>query len=143
MSATRQEPELVVAPKLLRHASFARTLLAARWINFATGLGRLFDSRKSGAVARRTDNFCLGFFWPRSSHKFILKSFSSPISLCRYAGLSNRFYQQPFNFAHKGPHCSVLSALCRYAKERPRQPRARNCALPPHLPDTEIATLGF
>src|SRR3977135_370521 len=84
MSATRQEPELVVAPKLLRHAPFARTLLAARWINFATGLGRLLDSRKSGAAARRTDNFCLGFCWPRSSHKLILKSFSSPISRCRY-----------------------------------------------------------
>src|SRR3979409_346609 len=75
MSATRQEPELVVAPKLLRHAPFARTLLAARWINFATGLGRLFDSRKSGAVARQTDNFCLGFCWLRSSHTLILKKF--------------------------------------------------------------------
>src|ERR1700726_4827958 len=100
MSATGQEPEMVVAPKLLRHAPFTRTLLAARWINFATGLGRLFDSRKSGAVARRTDNFCLGFGWLRSSHKLILKSFSSRISLCRDAGLSNRFHQRPFNLRH-------------------------------------------
>jgi hypothetical protein len=88
-----------VAPKLLRHAPFARTLLAARWINFATGLGGLFDSRKSGAVARRTDNFCLGFGWLRSSHKLIVKSFSSRISLCRYAGLSIGFTQHPFQLS--------------------------------------------
>src|ERR1700730_7729535 len=98
MSATGQEPELVVAPKLLRHAPLARTLLAARWINFATGLGWLFDSRKSGAVARRTDNFRLGFGWLRASHKLILKSFSSRISLCRYAGLSIGFTSTCFNF---------------------------------------------
>src|ERR1700732_3520736 len=47
-----------VAPKLLRHAPFARTLLAARWIHFATRLNRLFDSRKSGAVTRRAFAFC-------------------------------------------------------------------------------------
>jgi hypothetical protein len=48
---------------------FARTLLAARWIDFATGLGRLLYLLKSGAVARRTFDFCKNLFWFRSFHE--------------------------------------------------------------------------
>jgi hypothetical protein len=102
MSATGQAGTGVgaAAHKLLRHAPFARTLLAARWINFATGLGRFFDSRKSGAVTRRTNDFSRYLCWFRSSHKLILKRFSSRMSPCRYAGLSHRFHRHPFNLCH-------------------------------------------
>jgi hypothetical protein len=86
------------AHKLLRHAPFARTLLAARWINFATGLGRFFDSRKSGAVTRRTNDFSRYLCWFRSSHKLILERFrreypfaGTPVSHIGFTGTRSTF----------------------------------------------------
>jgi hypothetical protein len=51
------------------YPALARALLAGRREYFATGLDRLLDPWKSGAVTRGAFDFCHSLFWFRSFHK--------------------------------------------------------------------------
>jgi hypothetical protein len=51
------------------YSALARALLAGRREYFATGLDRLLDRWKSGAVTRGAFDFCHSLFWFRSFHK--------------------------------------------------------------------------
>ena len=51
------------------HPTLSMAFLTWCRIDFATGLDRLHNSRKTGSVTRCTDNFCNPLFWLRSFHE--------------------------------------------------------------------------
>ena len=51
------------------HPTLSMAFLTWCRIDFATGLDRLHNSRKTGSVTRCTDNFCNPLFWFRSFHE--------------------------------------------------------------------------
>jgi hypothetical protein len=86
MTVHRRIPASTVAEQLLRagrlNSPFAKTLLARRRVDFATGLLWLCDRWKSGAFTGGAIDFCPCLFWFRPFHEIPFAEMMKAISGC-------------------------------------------------------------